>query len=70
MSGIDTGMPPSKNELAHELRQLADDLLLMGSLMDYYGGLGDLSRRGHELLRIGYRVAEWSAELLDAEGSR
>lgn len=56
-------MPPTRTELADELRSLADDLLLMGSLMDYYGGLSDLSRRGHELLRVGYMVAGWAAEL-------
>ncbi|WAR44203.1 hypothetical protein [Methylomonas rapida] len=54
----------TKQQIAHKLRLLQDDMLEIATAMDFYGGFNPLySQHGRELSGAAGLVAEWADEI-------
>jgi hypothetical protein len=54
----------TKQEIASELKELAEKMKTIGIAMDYFGGFNsEWSERGAELLGAGYQVDQWVEEI-------
>ncbi len=54
----------TKQQIAHKLRLLQDDMTEIAAAMDYYGGFNPLyGQHGRELAGAANLVAEWADEI-------
>jgi hypothetical protein len=62
----------TKQEIANELKELAEKMKSIGIAMDYFGGFNtEWAERGAELLGAGYQVDQWVEEIdeeIEGEG--
>jgi hypothetical protein len=57
----------TKQEIADKLKALAEEMMDVGTAMDYYGGMGtNMAKRGAELVNAGLIASDW-AENIEAE---
>lgn len=50
-------------EIAASLRELAADMIELGTTMDYYGGMGEMGKHGREMMGAGSIAASWADEI-------
>jgi hypothetical protein len=54
-------------QIADQLKVLSEQMIYVGTAMDYYGGLGtNMAKRGAELISAGLITEDW-AENIEAE---
>ena len=57
----------TKQEIVDKLKALAEEMVDVGTAMDYYGGMGtNMAKRGAELVSAGLITRDW-AENIEAE---
>ena len=55
----------TKQELATELRRVAQEMINLGANMDYYGGFDDeIARHGREMVGAGMIAQRWAEEIM------
>ena len=54
-----------REEMSHRLRELAEDMIEVGVLMEYYGGISELGIHGRELVGAGKIAATWADAIED-----
>lgn len=60
--------PPTNAEIADMLRALSSDMMHLGSVMQYVGGFGPMSKIG-TAMRIGAsNLRTWAHEIEEAQG--
>jgi hypothetical protein len=61
------GQDMTHQQIADQLKALSEQMIYVGTAMDYYGGLGtDMAKRGAELISAGLIAEDW-AEHMEAE---
>ena len=49
--------------MAIRLRLLADEMEVLGADLDYYGGLAEWARHGHEMFGAAVIAREWAKQI-------
>jgi len=57
----------TKPELANRLHWLADEMIEIAVLMDYYGGMAEWAKHGKELTNAAFIARQWADEIREEE---
>lgn len=55
--------PPSKLEIIARLNALSNELIEVGTQIDYYYGINPLALHGKEMVGAGLMAKEWAEEM-------
>lgn len=57
-------------EIVARLRAIADEMIMLGTAMDYFGGFdGRMVKHGRELVGAGHIAHEWAEEIEQEVGA-
>lgn len=59
---------PTPEEIAERLREVANDMRDLGTMMDYLGGFDVVGVRGRALIFMAQPLTAWAHEIEEAHG--